>query len=281
MSEIRKPQYLANLAATDVDPNWGWYWRCLVFACLAGGRGRHDLIGRDKGVLLGTNIWNGKMPEGPAAESNATATDGVYWRASRLLYRRLVRDCTIIVRADVDSMASSGSLLTVPYANSGFSSPFVSLGLTRSANTSSGRFLYTDAGSSEIVDSDVGFIATTDGPTTYGVTRKGATVKFFRNGIQHGVSKTLGADEDVDWNTENDVTIFNRSRYSTGNGIDGRCTLAAILCRSLTDEQMGLACAPDPFDPFREEPVEVGTAEAVVTENIYTRFNRQVVAEIF
>ncbi len=225
-----------------------------------------DLIEGQPGALLGTGTWGGQTEIGAALDSANSTNDGAYWPWTDRL-ASLTNQWTIVVWADPTTLVSYSSLLRIPYRAAGWTSPYHSLVLGRSALTSSIEMQFaTSSTTRETIISAVGAIADTDPLTMYAATRNGTVVRFFRNATQHGGDAATVATV-VDISGKQPPTLLNRSSTSVGEGMVGRSPLAAIWGRALTDGEIAwLAAEPYAFvaAPGRRLFVApIGTAAAL------------------
>lgn len=231
---------LWNAQPRYTDPDWLWAWRGLVFAALPGGKWRHELVVGTPGTLLGSGTWRGMTSHGQAFQSTSLTADGGYWTWSERI-AKITTDYTIIVWADPASagLGDYSKLLTIPYRNGVWASPFAAISFGRNASTSNG---YSDFAPSAVgeqfVTSSAGFIQDTDGLTMYVFTRSGVACTFYRNAVQFGTASMTSGTSPVDFVNKQPVVLLNHSNSDPGEGIIGVAPLAMIYNRALTAREI-------------------------------------------
>lgn len=253
-----------------VDPEWAWAWRGLVFAAMPGQAWQWELTTRQLGQLVGTADWDAATEAGSALDrlQAGGADGGAYWpRPARLT--GITNQCTMLFWVDMTVWGQVDAIVSIPYRDTGWTTPFVSLRLNGprlgtqldrlefSYATDSTTLVRLDSNSSIGLQADAG-----DGRVhQYGVTRDGATVNFFRDGVDHGAqaSGTPNATN-VDWGTGSNVVLGTRSDASQGESMDGKVVLALIYDRPLSAAEIAQLVA-DPFGPFRPRRRAGGAAQ--------------------
>lgn len=183
--------------------------------------------------------------EGLGCESTSTTAGGC-WIPYHLSWQALATtQLTIMARLRKDASNQYGGLVSIPYANSGWSSPYASIALqhdatavTPAANLGcSGAQIYS-AGLSSSWPND-GLIA------NYWFTRSLANGAWYKDNAACGTSSGFGTAAPT-INPLCAMSIGNRSRYSNGNGIDGNFGIVALWNRVLSDGELR-AFNADPY----------------------------------
>ena len=212
----------------------------LVFLALPGGSRRNDLISGGAVTVSKETDWyvtgNAlRYGYGKGADDN-----WAYYPWAPVI-GSITTQCTIVVFLSVSSLSSSfAELLCIPYRDGSWSSPFGAMEFLRNSTGSECNFTYANAGSQVAVTSDSSMIAADGILRQYAVTRDGSTVKFYRDGVQHGATKTLGSNGNTDFNGGHPVTLGNRSPSSSGNSMGGWYTMAGLWNRALSPHEIAL-----------------------------------------
>jgi hypothetical protein len=208
----------------------------LIFATTPGGHQRTNLLNGDQGTLHASGSWSGRTEIGSALESASSTAGGAYWPSTPAV-ESIGPNHTVLVWANVITSAKDSNLLCVPSRNGSWTTPFAGIRLAR-RNDTNGRFTKDVGGVNDAVESDAGFIDSNDGFNLYGATAEGQTVTFYRNGFQHGGTKSYasaGAPEFIETTT---VNLMNRSDSSPAEGLIGSCPMALIWNRVLTQREI-------------------------------------------
>lgn len=176
--------------------------------------------------------WGGK--------ADSSSSYAMYYPPSRRI-RSIVNDVTIIVWADITAMDSGGWLFCIP-ANSGWTSPFVALGLARAGSGDTARLYASHSGSVlDSGDSGGSFLATGQGMRMYAVTRSAATMRWYLNGKFHS-NGTFNYSGNMDTLPAINMGIGGRA-VLTGEYISGTYPLALVFNRVLSESEIALLYA--------------------------------------
>jgi hypothetical protein len=213
----------------------------LVWAAAPGRDIPYEAIAGGMATLGSAASLDGATPHGFSHSTTDATNGGVYYPFSELL-RTITDKCTIIVWCNVSVLGGWSTLLSIPFTNSGWADPYNMLVLKQESGGSNLYFGFSDTGNvGRTVASDANGIQFTDGWTMYGVTRNGANVRFYRNGKPHGADKTISSNS-IGWQSRT-VNLINRSSYSPGEGLQGKCPLGMIFNRAISDTEMALLYA--------------------------------------
>lgn len=242
----------------------------LVWATVGGAPYTHDLIGGGQATSLNAGVtFDGVSEIGSAIASTATGDSGVQWPfAERAL--SITTAHSIFVWARSVTLGTYAKLFSVPYRVSSWAAPYVSISLQRLGSNSTLEAEIAIGGTLYSAVSDSGLIANGDGLTLYGVTREGATVRFYRNGVQYGAAKSVNAGT-VDWG-EKASFLWGRHHpleSSTWFGMVGEVNQILLFDRALTAEQ-ALALHNDPWAIFETASVTLSSTSALLPVAVVT-----------
>lgn len=222
----------------------------LVFATFPGGPRRYDMIGGGLGVTdepqtFWDTIWDTTNQytapgNGFFARKTTGDTARYYWPWSDNI-ASVTTDCTVIAWVLLTSFTAAAvtHLFNFPYRTDGsWTAPFRSLGLARASGATGMSFSCADAGTLVAVASDTGMLATDGLFNLLGATRSGTSVIFYKNGLQHGASKTLGTAAAVDWGQHSAPTLMNRASNANGEAMAGYCFFLGLWSRVLSADEM-------------------------------------------
>lgn len=213
----------------------------LVWAAAPGRDIPYEAIAGGLATLGSAASLDGATPHGFSHSTTDATNGGVYYPFSELL-RTITDKCTIIVWCSVSVLGGWSTLLSIPFTDSGWADPYNMLTLKQESGGSNLYFGFSDTGNvGRTVASDANGIQFTDGWTMYGVTRNGTNVRFYRNGKPHGADKTISGNS-IGWQSRT-VNLINRSSYSPGEGLQGKCPLGMIYNRAISDTEMALLYA--------------------------------------
>jgi hypothetical protein len=115
------------------------------------------------------------------------------------------------------SCANFGTIVSVPYATSGWASPFQSWTLNTYSTNCQSRFVVTNSGTSHPVDNQGQAMNLNQWNQLVG-TFDGTTVRSYLNGLQSGTASFTGT---ITYPVNADVAIGQRGTYSTGDAFAG------------------------------------------------------------
>jgi len=216
----------------------------LVFLAYPGGAHWHDLVNGGLAARAGGSIGNDQWLVGSThlrygyGKGSGDPENASYPWAP--LMGTITDQCTIAVWLSVSSLQNFSELLCIPYRDGSWTSPFGAMEFVRNGTTSGCNFTYAASGSQIAVSSDTSMISADNVLRLYMVTRSGATVTFYKDGFQHGATKTLGTNSATDFNGGHPVTLGNRSPSSNGNSMGGTYTMAGIWNRAYSPNEVAL-----------------------------------------
>ena len=219
----------------DAGLNRGHPWfRNLVWIAAPAARHRQELLtGQNGGIVesLGGDRGSFRIPTrmGPGGGSEVDGP-GVYWPFSPNL-RRITSDLTFVFWCRVDDDSTFGYFWTVNYDGSTFWKISLNIELDDAAH--SWNLRWGDSSGNHKVSGpsnlwSVGELA------CFAITKKGDDVEWFVNGTSRGTA-SFSSVGDVDWNTEEDVTICTRNTFSPGDGCIAVTPLFMLFDRVLPD----------------------------------------------
>ena len=150
---------------------------------------------------------------------------------------KITNKFTMILRMSLDSAASWAGLISIPYANGSWSSPYASFTFQRASGGTAARFHITVGGAFYVVDSLSGYLSFDGAVHTYVVTRDGTDVNFYHDGV-FNVNRTLGSSGDIDWGAEEPIVLGSRSNSSVSSGVTGEYRGLFLFNRVLTTSEL-------------------------------------------
>lgn len=190
-----------------------------------------DIVSGAVGSRLSSTPWHA-IDKGLAAHTTA-GTQAVYFPFPQR-YLRMQRAFTIIWWGAVSSLDSYGSTIAIPYASS-HAPPYSGPGLSRFSFVTNGLVAYIDStATSRTATSDAGYWGAPASYGQYGVTRSGAAVLFYRDGQQHGGSKTITDNDPTTHPNRRPIVVGTRNESDPGDGVIGDHHIAAFWTRALS-----------------------------------------------
>ncbi len=269
MIPLRKPWTTPPPAGTRIDPN-NPLAKSLKFCGVAGTK--EDAVSHQLATVPDTTASNPgalvHMLNGGARahESNNTTDGGVYWNSPQIGSAAGTKDFTILVFAELDSSSNYGVLFCNPADPSTWATPFHKLALYRDNGKTSVRCKYT--GSDDVgrtTTSNTGFLSFDGSFHVYGARRKSADnqVIFYKDGARQSV-KSQTNQTAMHFNN-NVIGVFSRNEAASGDGINGRFSLAMMFARALSDNEI-LSLSNNPWQIFVPRvvylPIEAGAPPA-------------------
>jgi hypothetical protein len=199
------------------------------------------------------------------------AAGGAYWPQTPAL-ATIGTEATILALVEPTSAAANAGLWVVPYRNeTTWTSPYVALQFSYDA-AGHGQFAVSDSGAFEyFCPSASGFPAAGDGtPALLGVTRRGASVTFYKNGAVHSTATLTSPNGGTNaagavpyFGNGQDVNVMQESHLLTSNvALTGRLHVAYVWKRALAEAEM-LALQEDAHRLVRRVPARVVATPAV------------------
>jgi hypothetical protein len=141
---------------------------------------------------------------------------GVGWPWSPNLLR-IKRDFTFVIWMEIFE-AGGGYLWNVNYDGSTF---WKSMGVYYEKGNNSFKVRFCDSGGNlrQADGPDNLYTGGTDGLKCVAFRRDSATCEYFINGVYFG-NDSFGSSADVDWNTQEDVSVATRTTYDSGDGLE-------------------------------------------------------------
>lgn len=208
--------------------------QALVFCVFPGGEWRKDLVSNADGTLLTSGSWAGVTPNGSALQSTSNTNGGAYWPWNDRL--TVGNSYSLVIRLNPTTLAGWDYLFNIPYSNT-YVSPYYSLAMLRNGTGSDVYWAFSASGAGVSVGSGNGFVASTNGLTTYAATRTGTAAVFYRNGLQFSTG-TFGGSGAPTFPNKIGPVIMNRNQTDNGNGPQGMCEFVGLWNRTLTAVEM-------------------------------------------
>lgn len=152
---------------------------------------------------------------------------GVGWPFSPYL-RRITSDITFVWWCTIKD--NFGYFWSVNYGDVFWK---VSLNIEVDSGDNTFNINWTDSSGSMVKFEGPSNLFTEDELACFATRKKGNTVEWFKNGVYEGNDTLSPGPGDVDWNTEEDVTMFTRNSYSPGDGALGICPLLMLFDKAL------------------------------------------------
>lgn len=154
--------------------------------------------------------------------------------------------CTLFVWARIDTMGAYANLIGVPYDDDAFwGSPYLYIGLVRNSSGTEGRFHWASSSSTFDTGNSLSGFIETGVYHLYAVTRDGATVSFYRDGMFHS-STTTGTGNFAAGTDQLRVFSFSRDSTAADEGATGNVVLTGIWNRALPAKEINeLYCHPE------------------------------------
>lgn len=212
-------------------PRSGLVFLCRPFRANTDAGARKDLVNGNSGTLLATGSWSA------AGLASADTTNGGASIVPGSSVWSIGTAYTVVVRATVDALVSSSKLLCIPLASGTWNTPFLSLSFGR--NAANPRLaLQHSSGSSVLTSTSVdGGIAAGE-TVTYGATRNGNTVLFYRDGSAIATNTNASGTTAPNFTNQQPVCLMQRSNTAPGEGTQGTLLFAAIWDRDLSAAEM-------------------------------------------
>ena len=248
----------------------------LVFAAVPGGKSRKDLVsGNYPAVIETSGEFYTPSQIGAARNSTSTTAGGMSWPLTETI-KQITDELTMLVWAEIDSPANWAALLGMAYRLDGtWADPFYSLGFIRNSGNTTANFAKTVAGTDTNVTSDTAFFDFDGSLNLYGVAVKGSgagSVIWYKNGEAFGATDSTSSGN-VDFGTNTEISIMQRSTNPTGEGYDGRCPGAFLWKRQLSANEIK-SFYSNPWDIFLPvfEPEIFAVLASGVTGTMATDF---------
>lgn len=191
---------------------------------------------------------------------------GDYQYYENRLAQYITDEFTIIFDGAIDSMGSFGALVAIPYGDDGvWDSPFFSLVFNRQTTLTNAAIRYSIAGDLKTRLSGGGFLIIDGSQHQYAVTRKGTVIKFYRDGVQYGVTSSLTAG-DIDFGDNAPIHLGTRNHLTNDENTTGTVKAAHIFNRALEAREL-LSLQKNPYQLLKpqEEYLFIPDAAATVT----------------
>jgi hypothetical protein len=168
-----------------------------------------------------TGITDGAM--GAVSASN-------YINITQNAAMRVASTLTVEGWANPTTCASFGTIVSVPYATSGWSAPYQSWSLNTYSTNCQSRFVVSSSGSNHGIDNQGPVMYLSQWNQLVG-TFDGTTVRAYLNGLQSGTTAFSGT---ITYPVNADVAIGQRGTYSTGDQFDGSIDEVRIANATMT-----------------------------------------------
>lgn len=207
-----------------------------VFLCIPGEGWRHEIISGNAPIVYNTVSWQGRTRDG-AAVYNAGQAHHVSWRPIPALYDITDTASVIVHSVLTGRQGSYCKILTVPYHQGAWESPYSSFDLVQySTDTTSVQ--HSGGGGAVYRNRTVAYFVL-DEHHQYAFTRAGADFGLYRDGA---VIESRAVDNNATyaWGDKNPVTIHGAhfGGYAPSEGVDGHCSFAGIWDVALTSDQI-------------------------------------------
>lgn len=200
-----------------------------------------DLVSGHVAKLISSNSGFAKTRLGPALESNSTSNGGHYYEASsRVAELDGSLEVTQAVIGDIDSTGTFSGIMSVPYFDDSWASPYVSVALTSFNTATRLRSLFT-TGSGDRVNLDTlpegsypndgqrhMWAHVKNATTTMNVYKDG---EFLGNNTQANYANGLDSPQSV-------VVFLSRNQTGAAEGVDGRIYTGCLWKRALTANEL-------------------------------------------
>lgn len=239
--------------------------RNLAFYSTPGKSQAFDLVSGGQGWLANeADIhFNGVTELGTALQKTAlnTGTIGYFqggtFGGAKSGVANIVRDCTMYFLGIVTTLNATHSVMVaVPWQTSMAAAPFFAVVFfIKHTNPTTALFGYADSGTTiATVFSDSSY-ALADGLIHHwAVTRRGATVTFYRDGFQFGSAPTLASNVDTNHGSRKPVILMLQSADTQDLGFIGQCLAAGIWSRALEPSEI-LSLYNEPWQMIEEPRV--------------------------
>jgi hypothetical protein len=210
-------------------------WSGLVFA---GDPNGIDYVSGVPSIRYG-NAKHSAGPFGADVTSPSTSGDGVYWPVPTSLPNALdgTTEQTIVAVLSLNNSGAYALFLGIPSAST-HTSPYQILNIGRDNATANMSFNYSDAGTLRSITSVsfVNLLLFDNAYHVYGVTRKGATVYFYRDGILCTSASITNSALTAGTNNR-PVQMLEQNYSATGAGVQGGAALGLIFNKAKSESE--------------------------------------------
>jgi len=224
-----------------------------------------DYINNVRAILFGVNssIAAGGPPQSRGQNLRVTGSaSGGYFPVGQQFYDQMESTTafTVSVWAKMDSMATWGHVVALPWIEDAWSNPFTTLEFQKNTSTTGGRIVFTIGGVGNASASSNGFWLIDSTWHLYTVVRNGTSVDFYQDAAYFSAGDAVGGGA-IDFDGRyNDIHLLNKSHLDPGEDVLGDVSVAWIYNRALSLPEIK-ANYENPWAPFeRQIFIPIGAA---------------------
>jgi hypothetical protein len=165
------------------------------------------------GTLTAAKVGSPTASTGVADGAMSSVSSSNYINITQNAAMRIASTITVEGWGKPSSCANFGTLVSVPYATSGWSSPFQSWALNTYSTNCQSRFVVSSSGTNHGIDNQ-GLSMTLSQWNQLVGTFDGTTIRSYLDGVQSGTASFTGT---ITYPVNADVAIGQRGTYSTGD----------------------------------------------------------------
>lgn len=204
-----------------------------------------DVISGRRLSLMSMTAYTANRYHGSMSVESTSTTAGGAWVAPSKSFFDITTEYSVGVLCAMDSAANHGALLAVPYRDdASWSTPFKSISFKRKQALTNATAERAIAGGPYGATTPTGYLLLDGSDHLYSYSAYGTdNVDFYRDGVLFD-SSTMNGSGPVDWGDHSPVHTMQRSRYTSGEGIDGRAHLIAVWSRPLSARDWAWFASP-------------------------------------